>query len=167
MNKLALAGVALAFVGAGCAQTQPKVEAPVAQPANQPPASAPAAQAPESIFKNMIEVKDQKPGDEVMIDTVSLERRGYVVVHEDENGGIGETVGHSDLLNIGETKSITFKMNLHPGLSHSAMLHVDNGDGAFDERQDLPLKNENGEFIMKSFKGTGGAMRGGSGKDEM
>lgn len=156
MNKLALAGVALLFVGAGCAQTQTKIEAP-------PSAPAPAAQAPEPMFRNMIEVKDQKSGDEAMVDTVSLEKKGYVVVHEDDNGSVGKIVGHSDLLNPGETKSVTLKMKLHPGLSHSAMLHVDNGDGVFDERQDLPLKDENGVYIMKSFKGEGEAMKKGSG----
>ena len=163
MNKLALAGVALAFVGAGCAQTQTKVEAPMPTPTNPPSATAPAAQVPEAMFKNMIEVKDQKSGDEAMMDTVFLEKKGYIVIHEDDNGSIGTIVGHSDLLNHGETKSVILKMNLHPGLSHSAMLHVDNGDGVFDEKQDLPLKDENGVFIMKSFKGMGEAMKKGSG----
>lgn len=157
MKILALASMALVLVGAGCAQT--KTDAPVTQTEKQAPVSAPTAQAPEPIFKNLIEVKDQKPGDEAMIDAVSIEKKGYIVVHEDNDGKVGKIVGHSDLLNAGETKSVTFKMKIHAGLSHWAMLHIDNGDGVFDEKQDLPLKDENGEFIMKSFMGEGEAMK--------
>lgn len=157
MKILALAGMALALVGAGCTQT--KTDAPITQAEKQAPASASTAQAPEPTFKNLIEVKDQKSGDEAMIDAVSIEKKGYIVVHEDNDEKVGKIVGHSDLLNAGETKSVTFTMKIHAGLSHWAMLHIDNGDGTFDEKQDLPLKDENGEFIMKSFKGEGEIMK--------
>lgn len=157
MKALLIAGAALILLGAGCAQSPTTTS--VSPTESLAPALAPAAQAPASVIKNSIEVKDQKTGDEAMIDAVSIERKGYVVVHEDDNGKVGKTVGHSDILNAGETKSVGVKMKIHAGLSHWAMLHADNGDGIFDEKQDLPLKDENGEFIMKAFKGEGEAMK--------
>ena len=94
-----------------------------------------------------------------MIEMVSIEKKGFVVVHEDDGGKVGKIVGTSSLLNAGETKEVTVMMKIHAGLSHLAMLHVDNGDGVFDEKQDLPLKNENGDYVMMSFKGEGEAMK--------
>lgn len=159
MKILALTGMALASLGAGCAQTVTKLEASATQTEKQVSAVAQTTPALEQTFKNLIEVKDQKPGDEVMIDDVSIEKNGYVVVHEDDNGRVGEIVGRSDLLNAGETVSVALKMKMHADLSHWAMLHVDNGDSVFNEKQDLPLKDENGDFIMKSFRGEGAAMK--------
>jgi len=154
MGKFILIGTVLALFGAGCASQTSSNQPSAAQPTE---ASATVA-VPAPTILNAIVVKDQKPGDEAMIDDVSIEAKGYVVVHEDDNGKAGKIVGMSGLLNAGETRSVPVKMKIHAGLSHWAMLHIDNGDGVFDAKQDLPLKDENGEFVMKSFKGEGEGM---------
>lgn len=157
IGSAALVGSALVLFGAGCAG-QPKPEIPPPGPKTELPPQA-AVQSQEATSKNSTIVKDQKPGEEAMIDDVVIERKGYVVIHEDNDGKIGTIVGTSALLNAGETREVPVKMKVHPGLSHWAMLHADNGDGVFDAKLDLPIKDENGDTIMKMFKGEGEAMK--------
>lgn len=155
MNKMiligtsAMAGLALILLGAGCAGQKKTETAPASVNTN---AAAPVVQ-------NSIVVKDQKPGDEALIDDVSIAKKGYVVVHEEDNGKAGKIIGSSELLNAGETRQVVIKMKVHPGLSHAAMLHADNGDGVFDAKLDLPIKDENGDSVMKSFRGEGEIMK--------
>ena len=159
MKKLLLVGAVIALFGAGClAKTVTQQPSATETTDNRAPAAVPEA-APTPTIENSITVTDQKSGDAVMIEMVSIEKKGVVVVHEDDGGKVGKIVGTSSLLNAGETKAVTVKMKIHADLSHLAMLHVDNGDGVFDEKQDLSLKNENGDYVMMSFKGEGEATK--------
>lgn len=96
------------------------------------------------IGKNAIYVAEQSPGQSISVAVVRLEEPGFVVIHEDANGAPGKVLGASNLLPTGETK------NLGPiGLSRAttdgetmyAMLHIDDGDDAFEATSDKPAKN--------------------------
>jgi hypothetical protein len=149
MRYLVPATLALSFTafGAGCTSQPPKPNVPPTKP------STIKATVPTTSPHNALNVQNQTSGKAAMIKSVFMEKQGFVVIHEDNGGMLGNIVGSSNLLNAGETKSVSITMNLHAGLSHWAALHLDNGDGVFDAKQDPPVKDENGEIIMKIFKG--------------
>ncbi len=162
MKKLLAVGSVLALFGAGCAltsqtavktQTRSDVaEAPRPNPA--PPAPAEVAPQAAPIGSSGIVVADQKTGAEVKIGNVVLAKQGYVVIHADENGKPGKILGVSALLNAGETRDVTVKLRVEPGVSYWAMLHSDNGNKKFSDA-DQPTTNERGEVVMKRFAGEG------------
>lgn len=93
---------------------------------------------------NALYVSEQKPGTTMLAQLVMIEDKGYVVIHESDNGKPGKIVGTSRLLEKGQTMdvSITLSAPLVDGKMYIAMLHVDNGDGVFNGATDAPAQNE-------------------------
>lgn len=106
------------------------------------------------VGNNAIYVPEQPPGSHVTIGFVVLAQPGFVVIHEDRDDAPGAIVGASSLLMAGETQkigSIVLSREMQEGEEQYAMLHVDNGDGAFDAATDLPVKDERENIIMMQF----------------
>lgn len=104
------------------------------------------------IGTSAIYVAEQAVGRSVLVSVVRLEKPGFVVIHEDAADAPGKILGASSLLSAGETENlppITLSRTMRDGETVYAMLHVDNGDGAFDAASDKPVPDlASGEPIM-------------------
>lgn len=91
--------------------------------------------------KNALVIKEQKIGDMVMVSSVNLSRKGFVVVHEKDNDQLGKIIGSSALLEIGESNNVEVALTeeLQGGKNYVATLHFDNGDRLFRPGTDLPV----------------------------
>ncbi len=111
-----------------------------------------------------VRVADQTPDSlSVVVDFVSLAKPGFVVIHKNANGQPGEIIGVSELLEAGESRSVSILANLTAGESYFAMLHADNGNGQFSAELDAAFVDEKGDPIMGRFEVMGeveGASKG-------
>jgi hypothetical protein len=104
--------------------------------------------------QNSVLVDDQKPGDKVMIKSVTLETAGWVVIHDDNNAKPGHILG-AHRFNAGTyTGQVELLKNTEEEKVYYAMLHADNGDRQFDYRTDLPTKDQIGNPVMMRFVAT-------------
>ena len=82
----------------------------------------------------------------------TLDRTGWIVVREDVDGNIGNILGArlSDPGGFvgGEVKLLR---NTEPGKVYYVLLYADDGNRAFDIATDLPMTDEQGELIVKTF----------------
>ena len=102
---------------------------------------------------NAILVEHQKSGtSEVVVSLAVLEKAGYVVIHEDDNGVPGAIIGASALLPTGgENIRVAVDKTLVDGSVYYAMLHVDDGDDTYDPAKDKPVTDAQGNIILMSF----------------
>lgn len=101
---------------------------------------------------SQITVNNQDPGNSIMIENIQLSERGYVVIHEDDNGSPGNVIGHSGLLSGNISNVIIPLERLASNEMLHAMLHVDDGDYQYEfPGDDSPLK-QNGEIVVESFE---------------
>jgi len=113
------------------------------------PQKAKASQARSSA--NVVVVTESTSGKLISVAKVKLETSGYVVIHDGKGGTPGAVLGYSKLLEKGEV------MDVVVGLSKSvadgevlyAMLHLDNGDGKFDAKADMPAEDGLGAPVMQ------------------
>ncbi len=69
--------------------------------------------------------------DNVLIDSVFLDKPGFVVVHKADNGRIGAVIGNSGLITGARTDVAVQIDASQAGTRVFAMLHYDNGDGVY------------------------------------
>jgi len=106
----------------------------------------------ESIFA--IVVADQNAGIEVHIKEVTLEKTGWIAIHESQNGGPGTVLG-AQLFDAGKSSGIVDLLRgTTPESTYYAVLHDEDGDRAFNLRKDLPLTDRMGNQIMAEFRTT-------------
>ena len=109
---------------------------------------------------NRVSMTDQYPGNVVYLNSVQLEKPGYVAIHKDNKGTPGDVIGYAHFdagINPGK---ITLSSPMVDGQMYYAMLHSDNGDSKFDPTTDAPLTDSNGSVIMKTFRATTAAGAG-------
>ena len=102
----------------------------------------------DSIF-----VANQKPGRFVNVGRAALSKKGYVAIHQEEAGAPGAIIGFSSLLNAVESKnfSVTLNRKSVAGESFYAMIHWDNGSGAFNPSEDTAATDKDGNIVMVKF----------------
>lgn len=102
---------------------------------------------------NAIYAPDQKPGESVTVGLAYIADGGYVVIHAVSDGKPGAILGASALLPAGESQGISVALSRASaeGEGLIAMLHNDDGDGAFDPSNDSPVKDASGNVIMMNF----------------
>jgi len=106
----------------------------------------------EKIFA--IVVADQNAGIEVHIKEVTLQKTGWVAIHESQNGSPGTVLG-AQLFNAGkQSGTVDLLRGTAPGSVYYAVLHDEDGDRAFNLRKDLPLSDSMGNPIMAEFRTT-------------
>ncbi len=114
------------------------------------------------IGKTAIYVAEQSPSRTVSVAVVRLEKTGFVAIHEDNAGEPGKILGASGVLPAGETKNLTPIMLSRVTADSEtlyAMLHFDDGDGAFDVAKDKPaLGSLGGEPVTMIFTVSVGAI---------
>jgi len=116
--------------------------------------------APLLVGNNAIYVSDAKPATNVRVGFVILAGGGYVVVHQDSEGKPGAIIGNSDALPQGESRDfeITLSRESIDGETLYAMLHSENGDGAFNPAEDTPIKDDRGNIVLMNFLVLSGAV---------
>jgi hypothetical protein len=90
---------------------------------------------------NALSVGNQTVGDSVIIASVGLEKKGFVVIHEKDGENLGKIIGSSALLGAGVSKNVlvTLRESLQDGKKYLAVLVVDNGDGRYMPGADRPV----------------------------
>lgn len=100
-----------------------------------------------------IVVPKQAGGTNVFIESVTLNSNGYVVVHKDKDGDLGDIIGVSKLLLPGTTDNFLMNINeeVTEGDSLFAVVHLDDGDGVFGASLDAPATDADGNKVMVGF----------------
>jgi len=83
---------------------------------------------------------------------VMLEKDGWVAIHEDNGGKPGKILG-AQLFSAGKHDAGTVDLlrATTAGGVYYAMLHVDDGDHAFDALKDMPVSGADGNPVMAKF----------------
>lgn len=90
-------------------------------------------------YEYTLDIKDQEAGAKVMVDNVEMEKAGFVTIHVVEsNGTPGAIIGKSSLLAEGKRSEVSVSLDRATLAEEKlvAIIHVDDGDGAFDEGKD-------------------------------
>ncbi len=95
-----------------------------------------------------VEVADQSAGMSVMIDSVSLEKRGWVAIEDDKGWILGaarlEAGVHSNV-------AVELLRGTEKGATYKAVLFVDDGDSMFDLHMDSMINNTDGSALSAAF----------------
>lgn len=99
-----------------------------------------------------IEVADQMSGKSVAVKKAKLSSLGWIAVHENINGELGNVLGarafttgdHSDVV-------VPLLRGTVVGQTYHVGIYKENGDGKFDRKTDTLLRSEDGEMIGGSF----------------
>lgn len=83
----------------------------------------------------------------------TLVEDGFITIHQSIGGAPGPIIAASALLLPGTYENIPVALAtaLVPGSDYVALLHVDNGDGAYIVNDDLPVK-ANGATVRADFR---------------
>lgn len=106
---------------------------------------------------NSVVILDQYPGNVAYASSVQMSQPGWVVIHKDNKGQPGEIIGQTYVPAGINPAKITLSQPILDGGTYYAMLHSDNGDQKFDAAVDMPLKDKNGNMIMRIFRGSASA----------
>lgn len=107
-------------------------------------------QQPVSKSPNLIVSSQSLVGNEIVIDSLYLDKPGYVVVHKETEGKPGAVIGHSDLIS-GEKTNLKVTVDAsQSGTKVFAMLHYDDdNDGVYGfPDEDKPVLLE-GSVLVK------------------
>lgn len=106
--------------------------------------------------QNTILVRDQKAGIDVEVELVILESDSWVVIHEDNNGELGNALG-ARLFASGQNSGIVKLLRgMEEGREYYANIRKDDGDRAFDLTKDILLSDSKGNPVQVKFKATNG-----------
>lgn len=111
------------------------------------PTETPLSEGPDSVA-----VSAQFPGNTLYLDSVTFANGGWAVVHESANGQPGKIIGEKYFPAGTNPGSIDLGSAMVAGNEYIVMLHSDDGDKKFDATKDLPLKDAQGNIIMKIIK---------------
>lgn len=116
------------------------------------PTPAPTESTAKEV-KQAIAASKHTPASTVVIDSVTLKNPGFIAIHEDQNGQPGQILAVSELLpsDTHENVVIALPRKTVSGENLFAMVHIDNGDGAFGEANDEPAK-EADNVVMTQFQ---------------
>jgi len=101
---------------------------------------------------NAIEANDQPAGNTVEVNMITLSVTGWVAIHEERDGGLGNVLGAGRFepgIYLGD---ISLLRNTVAGGTYYAVLYQDDGDKVFDKATDAPIKNADGQIIQSVFK---------------
>ncbi len=147
---------------ADAAQPTAESAAPAAQPTAESaaPAAQPTAESAAPEAQNSIDVDDQPlTNNTVNVSEVYAAQDGWVVVHLDNNNAPGKVIGHT-AVKKGESKDLKIMLDepVSAGTKVWPMLHIDAGQiGTYEfPGADTPVKDANGQVVMKQITLTGG-----------
>ncbi|MFO0719060.1 MAG: hypothetical protein U0522_03470 [Candidatus Paceibacterota bacterium] len=99
-----------------------------------------------------IEVADQPAGKSVSIQKAKLSSLGWIAVHENINGELGNVLG-ARAYATGEHVGVFVPLlrGTTAGQTYHVGIYKENGDGKFDRKIDTLMRAEDGEMIGGSF----------------
>ena len=104
--------------------------------------------------ENAILVRSQEAGIHVEVELVTLENAGWVVIHENNNGALGNALG-AQLFDSGPSKGVVELLRgTEAGNTYFATIRQDDGDRAFDLTRDLLLSGIEGNLVQVEFNAT-------------
>ncbi len=101
--------------------------------------------------KNTLTVSDQRAGSTVTIDTVSLQKPGFVVIRADTSGRPGKILASSNLVSPGTKEDLVIGFRPTAGTSYYAVLYSDDGDKKFNETKDEAINTAQAIPVMAQF----------------
>lgn len=106
-----------------------------------------------AVMEDSIFVANQKPGRFVNVGRAALSKKGFVAIHQEEEGAPGAIIGFGSLLNTGESRnfSVTLNRKSVAGENFYAMIHWDNDNGAFSPAEDVAATDKAGNLVMAKF----------------
>ncbi len=111
--------------------------------------------APVDVGGGSISVPEGQQSMSTVTVVATLVRSGFITLHQSVGPAPGPIIGTSQLLNEGsQTVVIPLSESMTPGLTYIALLHVDDGDGVFEAREDMPVK-VNETVVRVDFKASG------------
>ncbi len=108
------------------------------------------AQLPLAVTES-VSVMNQAAGLNVVVDSVTLASSGWVAIHENQDGQPGNILGAQRFDAGTYSGAVELLRETVPGGSYYAMLHRDNGDGAFSPSSDAPVLGADGRAITAAF----------------
>ncbi|MEK7501552.1 MAG: hypothetical protein AAB629_01360 [Patescibacteria group bacterium] len=120
-----------------------KAEAPVTGEETTTPATQTA---------NNIIMSNQFPGNVVYISSVQAANTGWVAIQKDNAGQPGVVIGSANVIVGTNPVKVTLNQPTIDGGAYYAVMYSDDGDGEFDITKDSPLKDANGNVIMRPFR---------------
>lgn len=101
---------------------------------------------------NALTVRDQAAQTLVVtIDSASCTKNCFVAIYEATGSTTGALVGSSKLLGPREHRNETVTVKTQSGKSYIAQLHADDGNGIFNAKLDMPLKDDSGKVVSAVF----------------
>jgi hypothetical protein len=70
---------------------------------------------PTPRLKNSLTVSTQKAGSSIIVDEVSLQKAGFIVIHENDNGKPGKVVAQSNLVSVGTKQDLIVRLTTKTG----------------------------------------------------
>ncbi|PCI90473.1 hypothetical protein COB18_00045 [Candidatus Kaiserbacteria bacterium] len=107
-------------------------------------------ETPQSI---QITVTNQSAGESVTVQSATLDTDGWIVVHEQQGGFIGNALG-AKRVDAGTYSNTNIPL-LRATVANSAywiVLYSDNGDRQFNLSDDFPLRDVNKNPVISSFQ---------------
>lgn len=104
--------------------------------------------APES--PSPLIIPPQKPGERIVVTSITTERPGFIVVRSVRENGIENIFGVSPLLGIGTTTNVPIYLKgaLRTSYSYTASFHIDNGDRVFTDGVDMIASDASGNPVI-------------------
>lgn len=125
----------------------------VEQDSDKPGEEGNGQDTPTTPTLNTVLVSDQLAGDRVLLEEVELAVSGWVVVHEDLNGSLGNALGAARFdAGTHERGYVKLLRNTEVNQNYYIVLYEDNGDGAFSLTDDTLLANTDNGPISETFK---------------
>ena len=116
-----------------------------------------AMMSPKSVGTEAVTADDQPAGTMITIAKMNLPIVAWIAIHENDNGVPGWILG-ARRFEAGETTGLVELLRgTIAGKSYFAVIHAEDGDGAFNLRKDLPIVNVDGAMILDGFTATGSA----------
>jgi hypothetical protein len=100
---------------------------------------------------NRIVMSDQYPGNVVYLSSVQVENPSWVVIQADNSGQPGEILGSLHFAKGINPGKVTLTKPTVDGGTYYAVIYTDDGKPTFSAVTDLPLKDANGNVIMRIF----------------
>lgn len=103
-------------------------------------------------FSTHITVEDQEAGSAVIVGSVTLSEDGWIVVHEENAGRIGNALGAKRKdAGTHQNTVIPLLRDTQQSIRYWIVLYSDDGDRQFNLSTDFPLRDEVNNPITSSF----------------
>jgi len=104
-------------------------------------------------YENSLSVLTQEPNLSAIVDNISIQKSGFVVLYDDEGGLPNNIIGNSYILDKGEYTDLVVNFNRASknGEKKYGILYEDDGDRRFSPVDVIVARDANGDPIIVPF----------------